>query len=638
MKVRSYKTQVGLPLQLFLSSLLFAGHSAADKLTNEPIPPGEGFYKDVLINAGPGVSAPPVSHFDSLGLSYEQLSYKAYHEEDKEEFKQKFIGSDIDLNGRLLYPDGAPRYRMLSIGKASFLAGGSGNGGGGYHSQVLHDGLSPLRRTGVQHIQDFVKNGGGYVGFCAGAIIAGSSPFQLSLYPGKTYPLPDTSATVNLKDLFTDYLGFGEVPNVWSKGGGYIMQSPSSRYPYNYQYPEGVEIQGVAAGHPAIWSWKDPGNPYGGTLVLSGRHPELSHDPRAKPLTEAMYTLAIRKSLDENYEPKVRIKGELENGQIRYMHEETGYHDPSYIKIGDKQYHHFKFRVDDDRKKYLSIELNREQGYRFNLYLKKDKPAFASNADKSFIDVGLEDLAFDNLSEGEWYLSVENATTVDTIGANNTEYSGELGVLNGVAYDLTATWGVEEPCDSGIGNVSFVGPVVPGQNLPISWNAECFEPGRRATVALVRAGDEMQVATISRDGGLNDGLNRLNWSVTYNQPGLFKVGVRDNQNPNIMSLSEPFAFKQPEMVIVPPVSSGGERLSIIWFWRGIDSRVSLDLYVGDTLISNLHSGLAQESGANSILVMANWSWNPQANYRVRFKTLDLDENKVFYSPIFKPSL
>ncbi len=644
MQAHSYKIVAGMTLQLLVSSTLMTGLASADQLAGGPIPLGEGFYKDVLIDGGPGISASPTRHFESLELSYEKLSYKAFDvttgekdEEDRAEFVQKFIGSEIDLNGRLLYPDGAPRYRMLNIGAASFLGSSSSDGGGSVHSALLRQNFSPLQRTGAQHVQDFVANGGGYVGFCAGALIAGASHNDLRLYPGQTYPLPDSSATVYLKDIFNEYLGFREVPNVMSQGGGYIMRTRSSQYPYNYEYPEGVEIQGNADGYPAVWSWQDPDNPFGGTLVLSGRHPELSLQERSEALTKAMYELAIKGTLGE-YEPKVRIKGELESGQTRYMNEETGHYNSSYIKIGDKQYHHFKINVDDPRKKYLTIELNGEYGYDFNLYLKRGKPAFASNADWALTDAGsYKELKIDNLSYGEWYVSVELATTVETDRETNSEYSGPLEVLNGLAYDITATWDSEQPCTNTISNVSVANPAFIGQKLPISWHAECFEADSRASVVLVNANDGAKVASITNNGSLNDGTNGLTWNVTYSQPGRYMVRVSDNRHPDRNSLSQAFDLKKPVMLIAPPVSLG-EKLSVIWRWTGENSHVSLDLYQGSNLVQNLKSNIAQQNGANNLEIAANWTWIPGAEYRVRIRTLDRGTNKTYFSPSFKPML
>ncbi|WP_431686530.1 hypothetical protein [Hahella sp. NBU794] len=639
MQARSYKNAVGLPLKILVSSMLLVGQASADQLTDFSIPVGEGFYKDVLIDGGPGITASPTRHFESLGLSYERLSYNAYDiltgevdEEDRQEFLEKFTGSDIDLNGRLLYPDGAPRYRMLNIGAASFLRTSTTPSGGSVHMGILNETWNPVQRSGAQNIRDFVKNGGGYVGFCAGASMAGSSVHGLHLYPGQTLPLPDSSETVYLTSSLTDVLGFREVPYVMSKGGGYIYKSQSN------QYPEGVEILGRTDRYPAVWSWHDPGNPHSGTLVLSGRHPELSLEEKAEELTKAMYALAIKGSLDGSYTPQVRIKGDLENGRTRYMDENTGYYDASHIKIGDKQYHHFKINVEDPRKKYLTIELNGEYGYDFNLYLKKGEPAFASNADVALTDVGnYKTLQIDNLTYGEWYVSVENATSVTADRSTNSEYSGQLDVLNGVAYDITATWDREPPCPTSISDVSAANPAFVGQKLPISWRAECFDAGSYATVDLVKASNEAKIKTITSSGGLNNGVNTLVWNATYNQVGEYKIRVSDNLNSGKESLSPAFELKKPEMMIVPPVSFG-EKLSVIWRWTGESSHVSLDLYQGNTLVTNLTPSYAQKSGTNSLEFAATWTWKPDVTYKVRIRTRDRASNLALFSPEFKPTL
>ena len=61
----------------------------------------------------------------------------------------------IDENGILLYPDGAPRFRVV------YMNGGRAKAHGG-----------TLGEQGRKNYRMFVANGGGYVGSCAGAFIA----------------------------------------------------------------------------------------------------------------------------------------------------------------------------------------------------------------------------------------------------------------------------------------------------------------------------------------------------------------------------------------------------------------------------------------------------------------------------------
>ena len=89
---------------------------------------------------------------------------------------------------------------------------------------------------------------------------------------------------------------------------------------------------------------------------------------------------------------------------------------------------------------------------RLNLHLRKEGPAFASNAQFSKRGPGADKELRVGLSAGRWHVSVECATTVEAesvverVDKNDSKYiryGGDLSVLNGVAYSIG--WSIADP-------------------------------------------------------------------------------------------------------------------------------------------------------------------------------------------------
>ncbi|MEN9978943.1 MAG: BPL-N domain-containing protein [candidate division WOR-3 bacterium] len=132
----------------------------------------EGFYKDVFMDGGTGLTGRTRLYAaESLGLSLEFISAQ-----DSILLRRVITGCSLDDNGYLLYPDGAPRFRVIFT-----------NGGDAVtHSRALGD-------SGRQRIRQFFAAGGSYTGACAGAYLAslsnqdsGISPYFYHLWPGRT--------------------------------------------------------------------------------------------------------------------------------------------------------------------------------------------------------------------------------------------------------------------------------------------------------------------------------------------------------------------------------------------------------------------------------------------------------------------
>ena len=139
---------------------------------------GYGYYKDIFMDSGIRLNSRhdlPVSRF--LGLSIENF-VSATHSPDmltlRDTLLQReiLVGCEDDQNGVLLYPDGEPRFRVL------YMNGGKAAGHG-----------KSLGVKGRKNMQDYIANGGSYVGTCAGAYIAsmGSAIRDKEFTPNKTY-------------------------------------------------------------------------------------------------------------------------------------------------------------------------------------------------------------------------------------------------------------------------------------------------------------------------------------------------------------------------------------------------------------------------------------------------------------------
>jgi len=169
-----------------------------------------------------------------------------------------------------------------------------------------------------------------------------------------------------------------------------------------------------------------------GRIINIGSHPEGIAEGERLELTEACFLYA----LDGVGTPT--IKGTLLAGETRVMNRETSDDDPAHTRIGDRQYHHFRFEVAASGTR-VSITLEGEAGIDYSLFLRKEAPAFQGQADFADVSEGHRKTLRKSLSAGSWYASVQ---CVSVIQAEKDEseshyvYSGETRLLNGVAYTL----------------------------------------------------------------------------------------------------------------------------------------------------------------------------------------------------------
>ncbi|MBR3065998.1 MAG: hypothetical protein IKG90_10210 [Bacteroidales bacterium] len=417
----------------------------ADIIKARPANPRtEGYYKDIFMDGGIGLNAyPDLPAADFLNLTLEQYTSSERTKLisiDTMLQTALLVGSPIDENGILLYPDGEPRFRMVYF-----------NGG----RATMH-GRS-LTEKGRQHVRDFVKNGGSYLGTCAGAFICAKGVARdtgyvvnedyLGVWPGWTVGTglenSYTSLFVEPGSPLLQYYDYGndmKIDSVRHNGGDYAYMDAD--------VPAGTEILLRFDGdtlklkksiHNTVsaWAWKE--NAQTGRVVAIGSHPERQVFGERLELMSAL----IRYALDGNGTTK--LKGVLKNGEKRAMDRTTGDNDPAYTRVGDRQYHHFAVDVPEGVKE-IKVELCAPEFWtdRFDLWLFADGQdfAFKSNARYKNIAHGSDKTLIVPVDKaGRFYISVFCATTVDTVQTPyGDQYCGRIDVLNGVPYSLKVTW------------------------------------------------------------------------------------------------------------------------------------------------------------------------------------------------------
>lgn len=388
-------------------------------------PSGEGFYKVLFMDGGVNLtSRTTLPATDYLKISME---YLATSEIDTQSYVM--ISNANDDNGRLLYPDGEPRFRVIYT-----------NGG----TSTDH-GIS-LGSEGLDRVRRFYYNGGSYTGSCAGAFSSSISAGETSInnyyyhiWPGRTegtllfdtytgHYIPSGSPLLNYYDFGGDLY----IANVYHNGGcfarTYVDYPAGTEILLKYNYSsKDMHLQ------PSCWAYKE--NADSGRVCVIGSHPESVTGGERLQLMAAIIQYAL------DGQGNVNAKGSLANGVTRAMDKSTQDDDPAYTKIGDKQYHHFTIDIPQGASN-LEIMLQGEYGYDMNLYANPNNVAFNSTAQYKERTAGsTKSISITNPSAGTWYIGVECATTVTTEKVSwGYEYYGNLDVLNGVAYNITATW------------------------------------------------------------------------------------------------------------------------------------------------------------------------------------------------------
>lgn len=411
---------------------------------NEVLSRGQGFYKDVFMDGGISLTSRfflPSTRFLGLTMDYyASAPTPKLSQSDTLLQTNIFCGNEEDTNGWLLYPDGAPRFRVIYV-----------NGG----KAAAH--ARSLTERGRELLCEYIKNGGSYVGTCAGAYMAtgGSirndavtnSDLYLKLWSGYAHGTrlrkSSTGMSLEKKSPLLRYFDFGGdrlIKGVRHNGGCYAYEAKDFPLPkgteplayYVFNDTEKVKIDGK------ISTWAYKANDASGRVVLCGSHPEGVGDGERLEYMSAMLLYAM----DGN--PKPTVKGELAHGEVREMNKRTEDNDPLYTRVGDKQYHHFVLNVPRGCKRAVVSLDGYENAKRFDLTLcaKRGYFAFHNNTLHKVVSRGCKkQLVLHQPKAGKWYVSVLCETTVTAlVGKDGTRYSGRTAVLNGVPYKISVKY------------------------------------------------------------------------------------------------------------------------------------------------------------------------------------------------------
>lgn len=402
-----------------------------------------GYYKDLFMDSGIMLTSRtylPASRV--LGLETESFISAVNSETDHLTRRdtviqaERLCGSAMDENGILLYPDGEPRFRMIYL-----------NGG-----KAVNHGRT-LGEKGRENIRLFIRNGGSYVGSCAGAFIASKYTFSddslklrtdsyMGIWPGcvrgtglekswtdmtieKNSPLLkyyDFGGDMQVDSIRHNGGCYGDTEHVWPAGGEILARFATA----GRELPRDIDRQ------PAIWALKE--SLTSGRVVSCGSHPEEVTSGERLDLMCSMILYA----LDGNGAPTE--KATLSPGDSIKMTRRTSDNDPGHTCIGDRQYHHFILDIPAGRDT-VTVRLSSLPGWSdFDLCLCLDHDDFAylDSCDQKNVAPGVDkSLTLVAPEAGKYHVSVFCATTVDTEETRyGTAYTGRTDVLNGVPYIL----------------------------------------------------------------------------------------------------------------------------------------------------------------------------------------------------------
>lgn len=403
------------------------------------------YYKDVLMDGGVALTSRyflPASRFLGLKMEYfTSASTKKLTKQDTLVQKSIICGSKEDTNGWLLYPDGAPRFRMIYV-----------NGGrADKHARSLGE-------EGRQAIRAYIAAGGSYVGTCAGAFIATNGTVRENniLHSGTYWAIlpgyaqrtglfkKSTAMELPKKSPLLRYFDFGGdkvVADVRHNGGCSAYEGKGTRLPegtevlarYIFNDTEKVNINGKVS----VWGYK--ANERSGRVVLCGSHPEGVAEGERLELMSAMMLHAMEGN------PSPKVKGTLKEGEVREMNKRTEDNNPAFTRIGDRQYHHFELNIPRKCKRAIIKLEGYENEDRFDLSLlaKQGELAYHDNTThKSVARRCKKSLTIENPKAGKWYVSVFCETFVTSLLRKKygTYYSGKVAVLNGVPYKISVKY------------------------------------------------------------------------------------------------------------------------------------------------------------------------------------------------------
>ena len=397
--------------------------------------PLNAFYKDIFLDGGIHASAmSSMPAAEMLDFSQDCLLISPvdgeYCRDDTLAQDRAFIGCAEDLNGYLLYPDGAPRYSIV------FVNGGNATSHG-----------RSMKEEGRANFRKFVKNGGGYIGSCSGAFVAAKGSDSVERNENYIGLWPSNATNCHLSDartgLFVDkdspllkYYDFGGdnyVADVYHNGGCCLDEKyrisgteTLTRYDYNID----PEKHNYMHEKPASWAYKADSR--SGRVIMSGSHPENVKSGERRDLMASYLRYA------KDGQGITTVKCILHNGETVTMDKSTADGDPAHTRIGDKQCHHFVMWIPEGAKN-VKVTLRPKEKFKFRLMLARENFAYTRFAEHRVECEGgnAAVASFKSLPAGQWYVCVQcMSVPTSEVQKYGTVYT-DTAILNGAAYDLT---------------------------------------------------------------------------------------------------------------------------------------------------------------------------------------------------------
>ena len=229
---------------------------------------------------------------------------------------------------------------------------------------------------------------------------------------------------------YYDFGGDNYIADVRHNGGGYPACIPiDTEVLARYDYPDKEEVHR----QPSAWAYKPSSQ--SGRIIMEGSHPEeVKTGERRDLLLYAVDGVG-----------QTTVKGLLNNGESWVMDKKTEDGDPSHTMIGDMQYHHFVVNVPSDVKD-ITISLTSSADCDLQLLACSDTYAYADIAEYKSESTGAnQQIVIPYPQAGLWYIAVRCLTTVTSTDVPlGQEYTGRTDVLNGVPYNITASWTVQQ--------------------------------------------------------------------------------------------------------------------------------------------------------------------------------------------------
>ncbi len=390
-------------------------------LISAPASASWGYAADLFMDSGHDLTQRSELHAaHALGLTYDVLLT-----DDADEQNEVIVGTAEDPNGALLFPDGAPRYRVI------YTNGGSATGHG-----------TSLGEDGRQRVRNFYAGGGSFTGSCAGAFISmthydiddyeenGPREAYYHLWPGVGDATYTGGEYHDIVFEQTDHPLVAMYPSLADGLVSDVYHNYGCRLDYDhYDVPEGTEFLGIVDdpgtgtmhGYYNMMVYK--GSDEEGRVVVICSHPEGYSSGEQLDLTSAI----IQHALDGQGTPWAEKGNVLRDRRVTMGREDE--------RVGDGQLHYWELAL-PQRSEQATVTLYGLDAD-CDLYAAHERWPTPDDHDFASAQAGIQDetITMEAPAGGSWYVAV--------YGAHD--------VLAGASYTIEGSWEqAEAPVDSGL--------------------------------------------------------------------------------------------------------------------------------------------------------------------------------------------